>query len=323
MSRERSFFRLFLFLAVLALLVCIPWVSSDFSMMMVIRIMYFTMLTLSLTYLSSELNQVSLMQAAFYGISGYFVAILQTRYGLPFPFPPLIGLAMALVAASLFGLLTIRAKGIYFLMLTLVLGQLIWALANQWASMTNGDTGITNVYAPDLFGFSSEESNTVFYFFQLVFFIIACWLLYALKRSPFGLMLKGVRDSESRMVMLGYSALRLRYAAFLFAAFVAALGGIFFTYFTGLINPHSVSLANNVETLLAAILGGINSLLGAFLGTTILKTLDIVLSGITKRYLLYMGIMFLFIIMFAPQGIVGSVSKSMTSFSRWFGKQRS
>ncbi len=313
-----SSLRVFFPLAIAAALIGIPWISSDFSMIMIIRIMYFSMLALSLTYLSSELNQVSLMQAAFYGIAGYFVAILQTRYGLPFPLPPLIGLVMALVAALLFGLLTIRAKGIYFLMLTLVLGQLVWALANQWASMTNGDTGITNVYAPDLFGFSSEESNTVFYFFQLVFFGLAVCLLYALKRSPFGLMLKGVRDCEARMIMLGYSTLKLRYLAFLFAAFVSALGGIFFTYFTGLINPHSVSLANNVETLLATILGGINYLLGAFLGTTILKTLDIVLSGITKRYMLYMGIMFLFVIMFAPRGIVGLITLYWKSFIRLF-----
>jgi branched-chain amino acid transport system permease protein len=91
----------------------------------------------------------------------------------------------------------------------------------------------------------------------------------------------------------------------------------------GLINPSSVSLATNVEALLAAILGGINTLAGAVLGTGILKTLDVVLSGITKRYLLFMGIMFLFVILFAPKGIIGTVRNYGRSFlsplMRWFG----
>jgi len=295
-------------LLVAVILVGLPLVASDYFVMMSIRVMYFGLLTMSLTYLAGELGLVSLMQAAFFGISGYFLAILQTRYQLPFPLPPLAGIAVALLSAGLFGLLAIRAKGVYFLMLTLVLGQLVWALASQWASMTKGDTGITNIYAPVLFGYSTEKSRAAFYFFQLVFFAAVVWFLYALKRSPFGLMLRGVRDSETRMAMLGYPVALLRYIAFIFAALVAAVGGVFFAYFTGLINPHSVSLTANVETLLAAILGGINTLVGAVLGTGILKTLDVVLSGVTKRYLLFMGLMFLLVIMFAPKGLAGSTS---------------
>ena len=242
-----------------------------------------------------------------FGISGDSVALLQSRYGFPFPIPPLAGLVIAVLAAGLFGLLVVRVRGIYFLMLTLVLGQLVWALANQWSSITRGDTGIMNIYAPTVFGISTETSKTAFYFFQLIFFCGAASFLAALKRSPFGLMLRGVRDSESRMAMLGFRVHLLRYAAFVFASLVAALGGVFFTYFTGLINPHSVALTANVEALLAAILGGINSLLGAIVGTAILKTLDVVLSGITERYMLIMGVLFMLVIMFARQGIVGTL----------------
>jgi branched-chain amino acid transport system permease protein len=87
------------------------------------------------------------------------------------------------------------------------------------------------------------------------------------------------------------------------------MGGVFFAYFTGLINPHSVSLTTNVETLLSAILGGIQTLFGAILGTAILKILDLVLSGITQRYLLIMGILFLITIMFAPTGAAGALKR--------------
>ena len=135
------------------------------------------------------------------------------------------------------------------------------------------------------------------------------YFLWTLKRSPFGLMLRGIRDSESRMAMLGYPVSLIRYLAFIFAALVASIGGVFFAYFTGLINPHSVSLTTNVETLLSGILGGIQTLFGAVLGTAILKILDLVLSGITQRYLLIMGILFLIVIMFAPQGAAGALKR--------------
>jgi len=318
--------KMFLAVLVAGVLISIPWVTSKYFVMMSIRVMYFGMLTMSLSLLAGELGLVSLMQAAFFGIAGYFVAILQTRYGLPFPIPPLVGIIVAIIAAGLFGLLVIRARGIYFLMLTLVLGQLVWALASQWASVTKGDTGIHGVYAPVIFGISTEKSKTAFYFFQLIVFAGIAYFLTALKRSPFGLMLRGVRDSETRMAMLGYPVTLLCYFAFVFAALVAAVGGVFFAYFTGLINPHSVSLTANVETLLAAILGGRNALRRAILGTGILKTLDVVLSGVTKRYLLFMGIMFLFVIMFAPHGIVGTIRKHWGALvgpaADWFGFRR-
>jgi len=128
-------------------------------------------------------------------------------------------------------------------------------------------------------------------------------------------MLRGIRDSESRMAMLGYPVSLLRYIAFVVAAFVASIGGVFFAYFTGLINPHSVSLATNVETLLAGILGGIQTLFGAILGTAILKILDLVLSSITHRYLLIMGVLFLIVIMFAPQGAAGALQRLWNSIA--------
>jgi len=308
---------------VLSILVAIPWLSSDYFVMMSIRIMFFSMLTMSVCYLAGELGWVSLMQASFFSISGYMVAILQTRYHLPFPFPPLIGVLVAVLVAMLCGVLCVRAKGVYFLMLTLVLGQLFWALASQWASFTNGDSGITNIYAPVIMGISTEQSKTAFYFFQLLFFIGVAGFLYALRNSPFGLMAKGVRDSETRMAMLGYHGARIRYVAFVSAAFVAAMGGVFFAYFTGLINPHSAALSTNVDTLLAGILGGINSLAGAVLGTAIIKTVDVVLSGVTERYHLIMGVMFLVVILFAPKGIVGSaqsfVNKQVVRIMGAFG----
>jgi len=307
--QTRSMAKTIWLILILLLLLLLPLFASDYFVMMCIRVMYFGMLTMSLCFLAGELGVVSLMQASFFGISGYFIAILQTRYQIPFPIPPLVGMGVAVLFAMVTGLLVIRVQGIYFLMLTLVLGQLVWALASQWASMTRGDSGITDIFAPVIFGMSTEKSKGAFYLFELFFFSGVVYFLWGLKRSPFGLMLRGIRDSESRMAMLGYPVSLLRYIAFVFAAFVASVGGVFFAYFTGLINPHSVSLTTNVETLLSGILGGIQTLFGAILGTAILKILDLVLSGLTHRYLLIMGILFLIVILFAPQGAAGALQR--------------
>ena len=111
------------------------------------------------------------------------------------------------------------------------------------------------------------------------------------------------------MAMLGYPvSFYVTWRLFLLRSWPPS-GGVFFTYFTGLVNPHSLSLTTNVETLLAGILGGIQTLFGAILGTAILKVLDLVLSGITHRYLLVMGILFLVVIMFAPQGAAGALTR--------------
>ena len=103
-----------LLLLALVLLIAIPWIASDYFVMMCIRVMYFGMLTLSLCFLAGELGVVSLMQASFFGIAGYFIAILQTRYQIPFPIPPLVGIGVAVLFAAMTGLLVIRVQGIYF-----------------------------------------------------------------------------------------------------------------------------------------------------------------------------------------------------------------
>lgn len=296
-------------LAGAALLLLAPWILSDFALIMLVRILFFGLLTASFAFLAGDLGLVSLTQASFFGIAAYTIAILQVRYCLAFPLPLLAGVALAVAVGALFGVLVIRSRGIYFLMLTLVLGELTWALASQWVTMTNGDTGITGVYPPTLFGVSLETVPAAFYYVELAVAGLVLGGLAALRRAPFGLMLRAVRDSESRMRMLGYPVALLRYAAFVIASFVAAVGGVFFVYFTGLVNPASMSLTPNVETMMASILGGIHSLAGALIGTAILKTLNIVLSGFTDRYLMIMGVLFLLVILFAPMGLVGAARR--------------
>jgi len=287
---------------------------------MLIRIMYYGLLAIAFSFLAGQLGLFSLMVPVAFAISAYTMAILETKNILFFPYSALLGIIFALALSAFLGVLVNRSKGTYFLMLTLVLGQLVWALALQWVSLTKGSTGISGVNIPYPFNMAKNGSNILFYYFILVVFLICIILLYALINSSFGMKLRGIRESESRMIMLGYNVSLIKWAAFMISSFVSSIGGIFFVYFSGVMNPDSISLNASVQAMIASIFGGISSILGAILGTGIIKTLEIVLSGITQRYLLIIGVMFLIVIILVPKGIMDIAERVLKFGTRLFKK---
>lgn len=301
--------RAMIFGPILLVLMVLPWLVSSFMVTMMIRFIYFGLLTISLTFMISQLGLVSLGQASFFGIASYTVAIMQIRYGVFFPFEAIAAVALVLIVATLFALMAVRTRGIYFLMLTLVLGQIVYSVANQWSDFTRGDTGMVGVQPPAIAGVPLTTTIEVFFVVSLLVFLITLFALVRLKNSPFGLMMRGVKNAESRMKMLGYPVQMIIFGVFLGMSVISALGGLINVYFMRLVNPTSVGLTLNVDTLVSGILGGVDSLSGAVLGTAILRTLSITLSGITARYRLVTGLLFLGVVLFAPAGIVGLLSR--------------
>lgn len=289
---------------VLVALCLLPLFVKEFIATMAIRIMYYGLMAIAFYFLAWQLGLFSLMIPVFMGISAYSIAILESREILFFPYSAILGIIISLLFAAFFGILANRSKEVYFLMLTLVLGQLVWSLVLQWISLTKGTTGISGIEIPEflmIFG----SLNRGFYYFTLMVFILVLAGLIALNHSPFGLKLRGIRESETRMKMLGYDVSLLKWQAFMISSFVASLAGMFYVYYSGIINPDAITLNASNQVMIAAIFGGVNSIFGAVIGTGIIKTLEIVLSGITQRYLLIIGILFLLVIVFAPRGVVG------------------
>lgn len=282
----------------------LPHFTTGFTITMMIRIMYYGLMAIAFYFLAWQLGLFSLMIPVFMGITAYSIAILETREIIMFPASALVGIMISLIFAAFFGVLANRSKEVYFLMLTLVLGQLVWSLVLQWISLTKGSDGISGINTPDfLMGF--DPVNIGFYYFILLIFVLVVIGLVALNKSAFGLRLRGIRESESRMKMLGYNTAALKWWAFMVSSFVASLSGVFYIYYTGLINPDAMTLTASNQVMIASIFGGVSSIFGAILGTTIIKTLEIVLSGFTQRYLLIIGVLFLLVIVFAPRGVVG------------------
>ena len=266
-------------------------------------------LAMSLDLLLGYTGLSSLGHAAYFGVAAYAVGILATEKQAGFVVCLVVGVAMAALTAALFGLLAIRAVGTYFLMITLALGMVVWGLAFRWVSMTKGDNGIAGIPRPELGLPWSLWSPLPFFYFALVAMLLSWGLLSLIVRSPFGLSLKGVRESEARMRALGYNVWLHKYLAFVLAGTFAGFAGVLWAYYNGFVSPVDVQLVTSVETLLMVALGGPGTLAGPALGAAVIVFLKNFVSVYTKRWLLILGAVYIGVILFAPRGIFGALER--------------
>ena len=263
-------------------------------------------LAMSLDVLLGYTGLPSLGHAAYFGVAAYTVGVLSVDYQRGFLVCFLAGLACAAVTAALFGLVAIRATGTYFLMITLALGMVVWGLAFRWVSLTKGDNGIAGVLRPEIGLPVSLASPLPFLYFALVGLGVAWVVLGLLVRSPFGMSLQGIRESESRMRALGYDVWLHKYLAFVISGTFAGFAGVYWAYYNGFVSPVDVQLVTSVETLLMVALGGPGTLAGPVVGAAVIVFLKNFVSVYTKRWLLILGAVYIGVILFAPRGILGA-----------------
>jgi branched-chain amino acid transport system permease protein len=291
-------------LAILA--VGVPFTSS-FVILLATRALAFSILVMSLDLLLGFTGLASLGQAAYFGVGAYMTAILATKYqfGLGFDFwlVVLFGLLIGAALAAVFGLLAIRATGVYFLMITLALGQCVWGLAYRWNSLTNGDNGI-NLQVRPKFGIDLSNEVTFFY---VVFFLFAASLfaLYVLVRSPFGRSLAGIRERELRMKILGYNTWLHKYIAFIIAGAFGGLAGVLWAHTAGIVSPDNVVLTTSVDALLMAVLGGAGTLVGGVIGAFIVVAIREYLSTAVPWWQYVLGAVYVLTIFYLPSGLMG------------------
>jgi len=267
-------------------------------------------LAMSLDVLLGYTGLPSLGHAAYFGVAAYAVGILATERQVGFLGCLLAGVALATVTAAVFGLLAIRATGVYFLMITLALGMVVWGLAFRWVSMTKGDNGITGVPRPALGLPWDLAAPLPFFYFALVAAAVAWGALGVLVRSPFGLTLRGIRESETRMRALGYHVWLHKYLSFVISGLFAGLAGVLWAWYNGFVSPADVQLVTSVETLLMVALGGPGTLAGPALGAAAIVFLKNFVSVYTKRWLLILGAVYIGVILFAPRGVLGAFQRN-------------
>ena len=247
-------YRLILSLIALAAALIAPLVAGPFWMTLITQIYIYGLLALSVDLLLGHAGLYSLCQASFFAVAAYTTAILQVRYG----YPTIVAAPAGLIAGTLLALLygcAVRTRGVYFILITIALGYIIWGAFYRWASFTGGDNGITNVPPPSVAGVSIA-SQTAYYYFVLGVVILSAFGYRVLIRSPFGLSLRGIKGSESRMRSLGYRTTMHLYAAFVISGAIASLAGVLYVYYNRFINPVAASFQISVEVSLMAIVGG-------------------------------------------------------------------
>ena len=293
-------------LAFLVLVVLPPFYAS-YWVTLLTQMLIFAMVAMSLDVLLGFTGLSSFGHAAYFGSAAYVVAVLTTRYKIGFLTCFASGITVALVIGAIFGLLVAHATGVGFLMITLALGMCVWGLAFRWVGMTGGDNGISGIPRPGIGLPISLKDPLTYYYATLFFFLVALILLVIFVRSPFGHSLKGVRESESRMKVLGYHTWLHKYLSFVVSAAFAGAAGVLWAYFNGFISPYDMDLTASIEIILMVILGGPGTLIGPALGAGIIVFLKNFISAYTQRWLLILGTIYILTILYAPQGLMNLI----------------
>src|ERR1700733_8133442 len=299
------------------IIVIMPAIASSFVLTQIFGWSYMLgTIALSLMFLAGYGGMVSLAQMTIAGFAGYAVAILGVNgvpggIGWPWWLAVPAALILCMIAGAAIGALAVRTVGIYTIMITLAIAAAFFYFANQNYAIFNGHTGINAVPTPVFLGVDWHDAIPSYYLELGVAFL--CWLAVSyVARAPFGLALQGIRDNPRRMAALGFNVNAHRIAAYVFAAVIAALGGILLVWSYGEIAPGTVSVSAAIDILVIAVVGGIGNPIGAFIGALIyavLKTfaLDVLVAfGLDgNRFRLLIGLGFLAIVFFSPDGIIG------------------
>jgi len=286
----------------------VPLVLSPYYVGLVVHMMVFALFAMSLDLLLGYAGMPSLGHAAYFGVAAYATGLLALKAGWSVWFALPAGIVLAILTAVVFGLLALRTRGSYFLMITLALSQVLWGIAFGWRSLTGGDDGLPDVPRPNLPLPWSMSDNTPFYYFVLLFFLVGAFVLVRIVVSPFGYALRGIRESESRMLALGYDVWRYKLAAFVVGAAFAGLAGCLYVYFNRFVSPDYVHVVRSAEVLLMVILGGAGTLVGPAIGATLIVLLENLISTYTERWVTVLGIIYVLVALLAPNGLAGLIA---------------
>ena len=288
--------------AVVALLAAVPVAVPGYLTSLATLVLIYTLLAMSIDILAGYTGRTPLCHGAIFGTATYVVMYYVTSAGgNPWVALPL-GMAAALAVSVVFAALAVRTSGVYFLLLTLALGMIVWGVCQRWTSVTGGENGLRGNARPELLA-----DPVTFYYVVLAVGLAATYVMWRFVQSPFGLTLKGIRESDSRMRSLGYNTTLHVLAGFLFSGLMAGLSGVLYAWFNSFVSPSTVALAQSVKGLLMVIVGGVGTLFGGLVGAVVIIVLENVVSSVTERWSMVLGGLFVLTMIFAPEGIVGKL----------------
>ncbi len=299
--------RIFLLAALVLLLLLIPAFGGKYLLYMTIHILILSVFALGFNLLLGYTGLLSFGQAGFFAVGAY----VSGKILLVFP-SLLLGVAGGMVAggiaALILGYLCVRHTRIYFSMLTLCFGMMIYSVAWKWREMTGGDDGLVGIPRapldiPGVFHLNMSSMGN-YYYLVLVISLIAIFFLYRLVNSPFGLTLKGIRDSENRVAYAGISVRACRLAAFSIAGLYAGLAGSLLPPLENTVTPPLAHWTQSAEPVLVTLLGGIHTFSGPIVGSILFYLIKDVIVRFTQYWLIWFGFIVIFLVLVFRGGIV-------------------
>lgn len=299
--------------ALLALLVSLPLWAGAFYQTLATRMLILALFATAYNVVFGMGGMHSLGHAAFFGVGGYGVGLGMTRWGWGFATIVVVGLVVAALLGLLFGLLTQRTEGIYLLLLTLALGQAVWALAFQQVAITRGDNGIVGLDRGIVPLVGSGAMG--WYHFVLVVVVLVVALLWWFQRSPVGRAIVGTRESRVRMAALGYRVGWYRNVAFAVSGAGSAVAGLLWAWHHRFVSPEMLTWQTSAFVLVVAIVGGAAVFWGPALGAVAITALEFWVGLHTDRWLTVLGLIYVATILFLPTGVLGAGE-------RWLQRRR-
>lgn len=311
---------------VLAVVLAYPWLANPFFTFQIGgQALALGLIALSLTFLGGYGGMVSLAQMSIAALASYMVAIFgvagaaqggASSLGWPWWLAVLLAITIATLFATLVGWLSVRTEGIYTIMITLAIGVSFYYLVQQNYSVFGGHEGFNQVYAPTILDVDFREPIP-YYYLTLFWALAGYFFIKYLLRAPFGMALQGVRENPRRMSALGFDVTGHRVAAYTVAGVLAAIGGVLMVWYNGRVSPGSASTEMMLNILIIAVMGGMKHPIGAFIGAIVFVlvqnfAIDIIAR---ERFNLVIGGVFLSIVLFSPDGLLGLWSYARSRFN--------
>jgi branched-chain amino acid transport system permease protein len=293
-------------LAILALLTIVPFQGFVYDLFMM-KVFCFAIFAASLNLLLGFAGLLSFGHAAFFGTGAYITAYVMKEWGLTPELGLICGVLCSTALGYVFGALAIRRQGIYFAMITLALAQVIYFLATQ-VPFTNGEDGIQGVPRGKFLGLIELSSSTHMYYFALIIFILAFFMIKRIVSSPFGQVMKSIRENEPRAISLGYDVNRYKLIAFTLSAGLAGLGGGLKSLVLQLASLSDVFWHTSGEAVLMTILGGIGTLWGPVAGAAVIINLQNYLANLGGWSTIATGAIFVICVLAFRRGIIGEIA---------------
>ena len=277
------------------------------------RVLVFALAAMSFNLLLGFTGIMSFGHAAYFGLGAYGCGLFLKYVASSTPLAMVAGTLLGGIAGTLFGLLLVRRRGVYFAMVTIAFGQVCFYVAYKWDSFTGGYDGLRGFARVPLdfglFKFDIASSNDAFYYFVLVVFGLAVGLQALVLRSPFGRTLLAIRENERRARFLGIPFERHIWLSFSISCFFTALAGSLYALLNNFADPLGLNYIMSGNIVMITVMGGMRTFWGPLVGAVLFVMLQDYVSSMTTNWMFFVGLTFVLVVLFFPRGLMGMLQK--------------